>query len=237
MKKGLLHLLSLFIITSVLTGCMYPKEKIAKNQVPYEDQIQAVQIAVEKYKEDNGGLLPIKTKSEATPIYQKYPLDFKRIVPKYLAEPPGNAFESGGVFQYVLIDVETEPKVKIFDLRMAETIREINLRIKSKEYPPYKEQIANHVFALDFKKMGYKEEPVVVSPYSGLPLPFVVNGNAEVYVDYRTDLARAMQAEKLDYKVGDDIRKILVLNSPFVPAYSLPYTIDEKTNEPIFLEN
>lgn len=230
-------MLLLFIIISILTGCMYPKENLAKNQVPYEDQIQAVQIAVDKYKEDNGGLLPIKTKSATTPIYQKYPLDFKKIAPKYLAEPPGNAFESGGVFQYVLVDVETDPKVKIFDLRIAETIREINFRIKSKQYPPYKEQIANHVFALDFQKMGYKEDPVVVSPYSGLPLPFVVTGDAQVYVDYRTDLARAINTEKLDYKAGDDIRDILVVNSAFVPAYSLPYTFDEKTNEPIFLEN
>lgn len=237
MKRGLQLLLMLFLITSVLTGCMYPNEKLAKNQIPYEDQIQAVQVAVDKYKVDNGGLLPIKTKSEDTPIYQKYPIDFKKIAPKYLAEPPGNAFESGGVFQYVLIDAETDPKVKIFDLRIAETIREINFRIKSKQYPPFKEQISNQVFSLDFQKMGYKEEPVVISPYSGLPLPFVVTGNAEIYVDYRTDLARAIQEEKLELKPGEDIREILVHDSAFVPAYSLPYTIDEKTNEPIFLEN
>ncbi|MFO1444600.1 hypothetical protein KDN24_15620 [Bacillus sp. Bva_UNVM-123] len=237
MKKGLRLILLLLVIISVLTGCMYPKENLAKNQVPYEDQIVAVQAAVDKFKEDNGGLLPIKTKDQTTPIYQKYPIDFKKLAPKYMAEPPGNAFESGGVFQYVLVDVETEPKVKIFDLRIAETIREIKFRIKSQGYPPYKEQIAEHVFTLDYEKIGYKEAPVVLSPYSGHNLPFVVTGEAEIYVDYRTDLARAMQNKEFNYKQGDDIRNILVLDSPFVPAYSLPYTMDEKTNEPIFLLN
>lgn len=235
MKKGIKLLSLLFIFIPVLTGCMYPKEKLTQNQIPYQDQIQSVQSAVEQFKEDNGGLLPIKTKSQTTPIYQKYPIDFKKIVPKYMAEPPGNAFESGGVFQYVLVDAETNPKVKIFDLRMAETIRDIKLRIRSQEFPPYKEQIQDHVFSLDYQKLGYKEEPVALSPYSGQNLPFVVTGDGEVYVDYRSDLYRSLQNQETDYKPGDDIRAILVEDSAFVPAYSLPYTIDEKTKEPIFL--
>ena len=35
--------------------------------------------AVNQFQEDNGGILPIKTKDANTPIYQKYPIDFKRI--------------------------------------------------------------------------------------------------------------------------------------------------------------
>ena len=38
-----------------------------------------------------------------------------------MAEPPGNAYESGGVFQYVIIDAESNPTVKIVDLRIAES--------------------------------------------------------------------------------------------------------------------
>ena len=38
-----------------------------------------------------------------------------------------------------------------------------------------------------------------------------------------------------DVKQGEDIRKILVETSDFVPAYSLAYTVDEH-KRPIFLE-
>ncbi len=234
MKKAF-NILLLLLTGIALTGCMYPEEKLSQNQIAYQDQLQSVQSAVDQYREDNDGLLPIKTKDQSTPIYQKYPIDFKKIAPQYMAEPPGNAFESGGVFQYVIVDPETDPKVKIFDLRIAETIRDINLRIKAHGFPPYKEQIADNVFTMDFKKLGFKEDPKALSPYSGQSLPFVVTGNAEVYVDYRTDLYQALKEKKIQYKPGEDIRGILVEDSAFVPSYSLPYTIDSESNKPIFL--
>ncbi|GLB58001.1 hypothetical protein [Cytobacillus sp. NCCP-133] len=237
MKKALTIFLLLLLTGMSLTGCMYPEEKRFQNQTAYKDQLQSVQSAVDQYREDNGGLLPIKTREQTTPIYQKYPIDFKKIAPKYMAEPPGNAFESGGVFQYVLVDAETDPTVKIFDLRIAETIRDINLRIKAHGFPPYKEQIAENVYTMDFNKLGFKEEPKALSPYSGQGLPFIVTGSAEVYVDYRVDLFQALKEKKSNFKPGDDIRDILVEDSAFVPSYSLPYTIDPETNDPIFLVN
>jgi hypothetical protein len=225
----------LIFTTLILSGCMYPKEKLAENQIPYIDQIQAVQQAVNSFKEDNGGILPIKTRDAVTPIYQKYPIDFKKIAPKYLAEPPGNAFESGGIFQYVLVDVETNPTVKLLDLRMVDTIRDIKLRIKSNGYPPYKDQLSDHVYTIDYNELGYKQEPYVVSPFSNQNLPFVVTTDAEVYVDYRQDLYQQLKKAEKPVTPGEDIRNILVEDSMFVPAYSLPYTIDEN-NEPVFLK-
>jgi hypothetical protein len=229
-------LVYLALTAFLLTGCMYPQEELAKNQIPYQDQIQAVQTAVDAFREDNGGILPIKTKEAETPIYQKYPIEFKKITPKYMAEPPGNAYENGGVFQYVLVDVETKPAVKLFDLRITEAIRDIKLRIKTKGYPPYKKQLAKNVFSLDFKQLGYEKDPFVVSPFSDQNLSFVISGSAEVYVDYRPDLYQAMVKTTEMIKPGEDIRPILVKNSMFVPAYSLPYTWDSKAEEPVFLE-
>jgi hypothetical protein len=225
----------LALISIVLSGCMYPDAELSKNQIPYKAQIQAVQTAVDSFKKDNGGILPIKTEEATTPIYQKYPIDFNRMT-KYLAEPPGNAYESGGVFQYVLVDVETNPTVKLFDLRITETIRDINLRIKTNGYPPFKAKIANNVFSIDFKQLGYENPPYAVSPFTNQNLPFVITGSAEVYVDYRADLYQALKKTDKKWKQGEDIRSILVTDSMFVPAYSLPYTVDQKTNEPIFLE-
>jgi hypothetical protein len=235
MSKIRFYLPVIFVLFT-LTGCMYPEEKLVQNQVPYKDQLDSVQSAVDQFKEANGGILPIKTKDAQTPIYQKYPIDFNKIVPKYLSEPPGNTYENGGLFQYVLVDVEENPTVKLLDLRMAETIREIKMRINASGYPPFKDQIADNIYTLDFKKIGYKEEPVAVSPYTNQNLHFIISTDGEIFIDYRSDLYQAIKASKLDLKEGEDIRHILVNESMFVPAYSLPYTIDKSTNEPIFLE-
>jgi hypothetical protein len=224
------------VIIFLLTGCMYPKNESAQNTIPYQDQLQSVQTAIDQFQQDNGGILPIKTFDESTPLYQRYLIDFKRIVPEYLSEPPSNAYESGGVFQYVIVNAENNPTVKIFDLRLADTISEINLRIKLQGYPPFQEKIAENVYTLDFNQLGYKEEPYIVSPYTNQNLSFVINNKAEIFIDYRADLYEAIQ-EKHGFKAGDDIREILYKDTPFVPVYSLPYTIDEKTKEPIFLMN
>ena len=235
MKRKMLF--SLLILTAVLlSGCMYPKEGLTQNQIPYKDQIKAVQTAVDDFQKDNGGILPIKTREAKTPIYQKYPIDFKKIAPKYIAEPPGNAYESGGIFLYVLVDVETKPTVKLLDLNVAETIRDIKLRIKTNGYPPYKEQLAKNVYSLDYSKLGFKKAPYAVSPFTNQNLSFVITGDAEVYVDYRPDLYQVLKKTGKEPKPGEDIRSILVDDSMFVPAYSLPYTIDAKTKEPVFLE-
>ncbi|RIW33158.1 hypothetical protein D3H55_12300 [Bacillus salacetis] len=233
MKK--LKLVLLMVLTaSLLAGCLYPEDQLQKNQLPHEDQIEIVQSAVEKFQSDNGGILPIKTRDEDTPIYIKYPIDFNKLKGKFLSEVPGNAYENGGVFQYVLIDVEENPTVKIFDLRIAEKIREINIRIQSTGYPPFKESIADNVYTLDYSKIGYKEEPFVVSPYSNQNLPLLINGSGEIFVDYRNDLNSALKENDYSVKEGEDIRPILTENSSFVPAYSPPYTVDEK-KEPVFM--
>ncbi|HYK72008.1 MAG TPA: hypothetical protein VEV44_02590 [Pseudoneobacillus sp.] len=220
----------------LLAGCMYPEEKLTQNQIPYQDQIDSVQNAVNQFQKDNGGILPIVTKEGDTPIYQKYLIDFQRLAPKYMAKAPGNSFESGGIFQYVLVDVETNPTVKLLDLRMTDKIRDIKLRISANGgYPPYKEKIGENVFSLDYKKLGLEEEPFVVSPFSNVNLPFVVGSNGEVYVDYRIDLYKKLQGIDIKPLLKKDIRYLLVEDSMFVPAYSLPYGIDENTKEPIFL--
>lgn len=227
----------LIMILLSLTGCKYPEDRLAQNTIPYQDQLQLVQSAVEQFQQDQGGILPIKTLDQDTPIYHKYPIDFKRLVPKYMAEPPGNAYESGGVYQYVIVNAENNPSVKIYDLRIADLISEINLRINVQGYPPYKEKLAENIYSIDYELLGLKEEPYVVSPFTNQPLPIVINHKAEIYVDYSSDLYLALQKEKGEIQTGDDIRDILVKDSPFVPAYSLPYTVDSETKEPIFLTN
>ncbi|MBD8070260.1 hypothetical protein F7888_15085 [Bacillus sp. PS06] len=222
-----------------LTGCMYPQEKLVQNQVPYEHQLESVQASVEQFQEANDGLLPIKTRDMETPLYQKYPIDFNKLIPRYIADPPGSAYESGGVYLYVLVDVETNPTVKLFDLTISEKIRDLNLRLdmyrREHGFPPIKEVIESEFFTLDYQKLGLKEEPFVVSPFTGNNLPFIINNEIEVFVDYRIDLYDALTKHEHTFKEGEDIRSILVDHSMFVPSHSTPYTINSE-NEPIFLK-
>lgn len=221
-----------------LTGCLYPKERLAQNRIPYKDQINMVQRAVDQFQQTEGGILPIRTKDMSTPIYQKYVIDFNKISPRFISEPPASAFESGGIFQYVLVDVETDPTVKLIDLTTVEPIRELKLRIsfykERNGYPPYKGELGGGYFTLDYEKLGYEQNPPFVkSPYSQKNLSLFIDTTGEIYIDYSPDLYEALQTFEHDYQSGDDIRDLLVTNNDFVPVYSVPYTV--KDNEPIFL--
>jgi hypothetical protein len=87
---------------------------------------------------------------------------------------------------------------------------------------------------LKYKDLGYEKQPVVQSPFTGNNLPFIVDGNNNVFIDYSMDLYQALQ-KKTDqkYEKGEDIRELLTKDSPFVPAFSVPYTV--KDGEPVFL--
>ncbi|MFS8652441.1 MAG: hypothetical protein FWJ66_11080 [Caldibacillus sp.] len=222
------------LIFSLLTGCA-ERNLQAAPVVPNDRMIAKVQAAVDAYYQDTGGLLPIKNSDADTDIYMKYKIDFNKLVPDYLMQTPPNAYEKGGIFQYVIINPETEPEVKVIDLRIAETIRTIHLRLRSVEYPPYKQQIGKNVFTLDYKKLGFPEDPVVISPFTGDNLPIVITGDGRLVVDYASDLYHRIQEHPdLPLEKGADIRWILVEDSAFVPAYSVPYTIDDH-REPVFL--
>ncbi|WP_088007527.1 hypothetical protein [Indiicoccus explosivorum] len=234
MKKILLILL-LTAVSSLLSGCLFPESERAGSQIPYEEQVASVQEAVDRYREATGGLLPIANRDMDVDQYIKYPIDFSKIVPAYLPEIPANAFEEGGIYQYVLMDVEEEPAVKLVDLRLAEKIRELNIRKGINGYVPVADVITDNVFMPSYKAMGYDEEQFVQSPYTGRSLPVVVTGDGEFFIDYSMDLYSALQEYEGDVEPGEDIRFILYEDSPVVPAYSLPYTVDGN-GEPIFLE-
>ncbi|MFS0687918.1 hypothetical protein AB1K89_01545 [Sporosarcina sp. 179-K 8C2 HS] len=233
-RKRSILFLSIAAVLLLLSGCMYPADDKAVRENPYEDQIEAIQKAVNAYKENTGGLLPIKTREEETDLYIKYPIEFSKIVPAYTEKIPSNAYENGGIYQYVLMDVEEKPTVKLVDLRTAERIRDLNLRRHINGKLPFKEPVGENVYEIDFEAMGFKEPLKVESPYSDALLPIVVGGDGHFYVDYSIDLNRILQEEKPNVKEGEDIRHLLSESNPILPAYSLPYTVNEK-NEPVFM--
>ncbi|EIT86581.1 hypothetical protein A374_03384 [Fictibacillus macauensis ZFHKF-1] len=236
MKKILLMVVGVCLLCS-LSGCLYPDQERAENKVPYKDQMRSVQEAVQAFQKDQS-VLPIKNKDMTVDVYEKYPLDFSKLAPKYMSEPPGNSFEKGGTFQYVLVNPETKPTVKLIDLiavNRAQTLQErLKQYMQDHKYPPFKKILATGRYTLDYKKMGYKEEPYVVSPYTQRNLPFIIDDQLHVFIDYSMDLYSALKKEKKGVKAGRDIRALLVKHSFFVPARSVPYGVQK--GEPVFLQ-
>jgi|SRR5690625_1896835 len=223
-----------------LSGCLFPKNELAQNQVPYEDQLKMVQEAVDRFKEVNNGLVPIKTKEADTPIFEKYLIDFGQLKQEnILSSPPGNAFEKGGIYQYVLIDPENEAEVKLIDLRTTEAVRSVHVKLdiyRDKHlYPPFGQEVADGLYEVDYEKLNLKEAPYAISPFTQTHLPIVMNVHGELFIDYRKDLMQALDEYDHSYETGEDIRYLLTEHYPFVPAHSLPYTIEN--DEPVFMNS
>ncbi|MBD8025233.1 hypothetical protein H9636_01055 [Ureibacillus sp. Re31] len=225
--------LMLALTTVLLSGCLFPEEEKVENQVPDDIQLASVQKAVEEYQADTG-VLPIKNRDMDTDLFIKYPIDFEKLAPKYLANAPANSYEKGGIFQYIIWDPEKNPTVKLVDLRAAERMRELNIRFMGSQYPTFKDKITDYIYTIDYKKIGYKEELTVPSPYTNNQLPIIVTTEGDLYVDYSMDLNTFLKENNLKPTPGEDIRTYLVDAYPVVPAYSLPYTVDEN-NEPVFM--
>ncbi|WP_163526237.1 hypothetical protein [Halobacillus ihumii] len=235
---NILKLMIIPLIAFLLTGCLYPDSKLEKNQMPNQAQLNAIQKAVDQYKKQESGLLPIKTKDQDTPIFLKYPIDFSKLQQKGLiGEAPGTAFINGGNYEYTLITPEENPTVKLVDLRTSEAIRSLKTKVRfyqqEHKYPPFKEQIAKGVYSLDYEALGLDEPPAVDSPYSQQMLPIYINERGKLFIDYRKDLYEYIRNKDHNYTTGDDIRYLLTDYAPFAPAYSEPYTI--KNGEPIFM--
>ncbi len=232
--KNKWKLLFMFMVVAlILTGCMYPAEERTENQIPDQVQLDGVQRAIEEFQADTG-VLPIKTRDMDTDIFIKYLIDFEKLVPKYLANSPGNSYEKGGIFQYIIWDPENNPTVKLVDLRAAEAIRNLNIRFLTTKYPTFKDPITTYVYSIDYEKLGMDTEITVPSPYSNNNLPLVVSTDGDVYVDYSIDLNLFIKENNLTPTPGEDIRTLLIEEYPVVPAYSLPYTVDEN-NDPVFM--
>lgn len=240
MKATYIHVCIAFITMILLSGCLYPESEMSKNQIPNEAQLEMMQSAVDTYQKQTQGLLPIKTKDQDTPIFRKYLINFKKLLKRnIISDIPSTAYENGGIYQYTIIHAEKNPTVKLIDLRITDAIRELNIKLNMYRnehlYPPFGKRISDGVFKIDYEELGLDAEPYVVSPYSHKNLPIVMDTKGNLYVDYRIDLNEALKKHDHNFTEGDDIRYLLAKHSPFVPSYSLPYTV--RNGEPVFLKS
>ncbi|MCL7745900.1 hypothetical protein [Halalkalibacter alkaliphilus] len=234
MKRYSFILLSISLL--LLSGCLFPDDQRAENRIAYPDQLQSVQHAVEQFQTDTG-VLPIRTFDETTSLYQRYIIDFNQLVPRYLQQPPGTAFENGGVFQYVLVNVEEQPEIKVIDLTSQREIQQLQQRLndymRQHRFAPIEEMLDVGLFKLDHEALNYKEAPHVRSPYHDTYLPLLLTNDGEIIIDYRIDLNMMLNEYDHSFEEGDDIRSLLYEHTPFVPLRSVPYVLDEN-GEPTY---
>jgi hypothetical protein len=232
-KKAILAIVMLVI----LSGCFYPSEQRVENQLPVEDYMRVVQRGVDQFKEERG-IIPIKTKPNDTDIFEKYMINFSQLVPKYFPSVPPNAFEQGGEYLYVLVDVESpQPLVRLLDLVTVQTVGDVQqgvelYRSRNGEYP-FEQEVDPGFYTIDFKKVKVKETQVR-SPYSNQFLPLLLHESGQVIVDYRMEIMRQLNRIGLDQISPDeDLRRILYDNSFYVPARSVPYQLTDGEPMPV----
>lgn len=228
---------SVCILTAVIffvAGCLYPQDRLTGGLEALPGHVEEVQQAVDRYEEQHG-VLPIKTVDADTPIYQKYVIDFGRLVPIFISDPPPSSFEKGGTYLYVLVDVEEDPTVKLFDLRVTDKLRQVQLEIDAYREKTGRDprgfEVVPGVFELNDEWLS-QSDTTIPSPYSqGSTLPLVMDADGTVFVDYRTDLMRILENKDSPPATDVDIRYLLTEDSLFVPAHSLPYRYED--GEPV----
>ncbi|EJL32101.1 hypothetical protein [Brevibacillus sp. BC25] len=224
-RKSFKLVISLTILSSLLSGCLYPDERRAENQIPSTFFVEATQKAIEQFQKDTA-VLPIVTKPLDTPIFEKYEIDFRKMIPKYMPDVPGNAFEKGGVYKYVLIDVDTKPTVKLIHLTAVSTVADVQSEVDRYkghfEKLPVIADLGNGYYSIDHERLGLKawQVPSAMGTYL---LPLVMNAEGQVGIDYATDIAQLLRDTKVTVPEKTDPRYVLARNSMFVPAKSFPY--------------
>ncbi|MED1914355.1 hypothetical protein P4V64_03485 [Bacillus thuringiensis] len=224
-RKSFKLVISLTILSSLLSGCLYPDERRAENQIPSTFFVEATQKAIEQFQKDTA-VLPIVTKPLDTPIFEKYEIDFRKMIPKYMPDVPGNAFEKGGVYKYVLIDVDTKPTVKLIYLTAVSTVADVQSEVDRYkghfEKLPVLADLGNGYYSIDHERLGLNawQVPSTMGTYL---LPLVMNAEGQVGIDYATDIAQLLRDTKVTVPAKTDPRYVLARNSMFVPAKSFPY--------------
>lgn len=233
-RRGLRYialLAMLSVVTLPLAGCLYPKDKI-KQKVPTKEAVRNVQAAINQYYADHN-LLPIQNSAQDVPKYEKFKLDFKKLLTKgYLTVIPSAAFENGGHYYFIVIDEYNTPRVKLMDIVTFQQINDVQAWVKqyvemNKGVVPKTDMMYPGFYSIDYEIMGRKAPPIR-SVFTGAGLSAIVDDNGVVYVDYGLDLMQLIHRKEGNPAAANDqtdLREWLVDASDFVPVKSPEYRL------------
>ncbi len=237
MKRWLITALLLSMVI-MLTGCLYPKDRLQENKISTGEYIILVQNAVETYKQRTG-VLPIKNSKEDTPLFEKYLIDFKKLLDyNVISQIPADAYEAGGANYYVIVDPEGEMKVKLMDLVIAGEVSDIQRKIDSYVAAgnklPLGDQVKPSFYHINFEQLGMKSVQVR-SVYSEMYLSILIHQSGRIIVDYAPEVMKAITMKEITSPDPNmDLRAYLIEQSNYIPVNSYPYYW--KGNEPVISE-
>ncbi len=224
MKRLTLGVISVLIVV-LLSGCLYSGAG-DDNAAPgaYTLLVQNAVITYQKLT----GVLPIHTSDIDTPLYEKYRIDFQKLLAhKLIGAVPGDAFEQGGYYYYMIVNPEDELDVKLLDLRVSQGVadvqRLVNQYRQDKGELPLGRTYAPGFYVLDFEKLGQKQAQMK-SVYSDTYLIYLLHESGNVVVDYAPEIMKAVSADQsIDPEQVADLRALLVEQTPMIPVASYPY--------------
>jgi hypothetical protein len=217
---------ALALLVLVTGGCLYPRGETPDRGTAPREAALAVQQAVDRYFASLG-TLPIMNADAGVPRYEKFRIDFARLKSAgFLSAPPKAAYEGGGPYLFLIVDEETEPKVRLLDLNVWERIDAVQRRIREAlgrgSGLPAGEEIYPGLWEVDFARLGIGD-PGVASVFSGYILTLMIDGDGRVYADYAIDVAEAVRRSGTEPGPEEDLRSLLVEQSYFVPVKSPVY--------------
>jgi len=215
------------LLLVALTGCLYPEDRTPRNDATAREAVLTVQDAVDRYKEQTG-VLPIQNADETVPLYEKYKVDLGKLKRMgYIGRIPSAAFENGGNYQFLVVDEETKPLVRLLDVTAFQAVDSVQ-----KKMDQYRSSRGNRLAAgdemypglrsVDFAKLGMKD-PGVRSMFSNQTLNWLVDEQGKVYADYGIDIATAAKKAGTEPASNEDLRRVLVEESYYVPVRSPEY--------------
>lgn len=213
---------------------MYPNELKKQSEVSYRESIDRIQRAVNAYQEEKQ-ILPILNASQDTPRYEKFRINLNLLQKSgFIDEIPVTAFENGGSAYFLILNEETDPTVKVMDLLTVQQVNDVQ-RLVSKYYNsksvlPSDGEIYPGLFKVDLAAIS-GQKYALNSPFSNTEIPFIMDSEGNVYVDYAMDIMMAIDKSEREPVDGEDIRSFLEDHSYFVPVKSLSYAWIN--NEPV----
>jgi len=208
-------------------GCLYPQQHTPGNDVSVRSAVASVQQAVQRYQEATG-LLPIISADASVPEYEKFKIDFAKMKRAgYIDQVPKIAFESGGIYIFLMINEETSPVVKLLDVVVHQAITDVQKNVnayrdKNGGAIPAGAELYPGFYDLDFNKLG-TARPDLRSMYSQRPLELMVDEDGRVYGDYGSDIYAAMNKLPEGAEKPEDLRRLLVEASDYVPVKAPVY--------------
>ncbi|MGQ8872864.1 hypothetical protein [Paenibacillus sp. TSA_86.1] len=234
-----LSLLLLLMLT--MSGCLYPAQSNTEPKTAYRESVNRIQSAIEAFQKDEG-ILPILNADADTPKYEKFRVDLPKLKQRgYLDEIPGTAFESGGSAYFLVQNEEVKPTVKVMDLQTVQKVNDVQRMVNQyksvhNQKIPAGEELYPGFHVVDMKLAAQAGSPSITlkSVYSGQELPFMMDAQGTVYVDYAFDIMQALEktdgsSDAEEEQNGGDLRDYLLSQSFFVPVKSVPYMLKDNT--------